>query len=69
MYLHHQHFISEDRLKQALGDLFNCPMATGTITKTTKTLDKNLEPVIGAIISAVKSAPMKNLDETGLRAG
>jgi len=69
MYLHHQHFIPEDRLKQALGDLFNCPMATGTITKTTKTLDKNLEPVIGAIISAVKSAPMKNLDETGLRVG
>ncbi len=22
MYLHHQHFIPEDRLKQALGDLF-----------------------------------------------
>jgi transposase len=35
MYLHHQHFIPEDRLKQALGDLFNCPMATGTITKRT----------------------------------
>ena len=30
MYLHHQHFIPEDRLKEALGDLFNCPMATGS---------------------------------------
>lgn len=69
MYLHHQHFIPEDRLKQALGDLCDCPMATGTIAKTTKTLDKNLEPAIRKIILEVKSAPMKNLDETGLRIG
>ena len=32
-------------------------------------MDKNLEPVIREIISEVKSAPMKNLDETGLRIG
>jgi len=41
MYLHHQHSIPEDRLKQVLGDLCNCPMATGTITKITKILGSN----------------------------
>jgi len=46
MYLHHQHFIPEKRLSEVLGDLFACQMATGTIAKTTKTLDTDLEPVI-----------------------
>lgn len=69
MYLHHQHFIPEKRLSEALGDLFACQMATGTIAKTTKTLNTDLEPVIIQLISEVKSADLKHLDETGLRIG
>jgi len=69
MYLHHQHFIPEKRLSEVLGDLFACQMATGTIAKTTKTFDTDLEPVITQLISKVKSAPLKHLDETGLRIG
>ena len=69
MYLHHQHFIPEKRLSEVLRDLFACQMATGTIAKTTKTFDTDLEQVITQLISKVKSAPLKHLDETGLRIG
>lgn len=69
MYLHHQQFIPEGRLSETLKDLFDCPMATGTIAKITKALDTDLEAVIRQLISEVKSAPRKHLDETGLRIG
>lgn len=69
MYLHHQQFIPEDRLRVALGEMFGCQMATGTIAKLTKRLSTDLEPVIAQLRSQVKSAPVKHLDETGLRIG
>ena len=33
-YLQHQHFIPEDRLSEALEELYGCPMSTGTIANT-----------------------------------
>jgi transposase len=68
-YLHHQHFIPEDRLSQVLLDLFDCRMTPGTIAKTTKTLAHIIEPVISEIAEAVKTAQVKHLDETGFRIG
>jgi hypothetical protein len=46
-----RHFIPEKRLSEVLGDLFACQMATGTIAKTTKTFDTDLEPVINYTIN------------------
>ncbi len=69
VYLNHQHFIPEDRLSEVLWDLFSCRMTPGTIAKTTKTLAKLIEPVVSQIASQVKVAPVKHLDETGLRIG
>jgi transposase len=68
-YLHHQHFIPEDRLSEVLDDLFDCRMTPGTIAKTTKTLAQIIEPVVDEIADQVKTAPVKHLDETGLRIG
>ncbi|MEA5624845.1 IS66 family transposase [Nostoc sp. UHCC 0251] len=68
-YLHHQHFIPEDRLSEVLDDLFSCRMTPGTIAKTTLTLAKIIEPVVDEIAGAVKTSPVKHLDETGFRIG
>ena len=66
-YLHHQHFIPEDRLSEALQDLFNCGMTPGTIANTTKALAQNISPVVAQLASTIKASPVKHLDETGLR--
>lgn len=68
-YLHHQHFIPEDRLSEVLDDLFGCRMTPGTIAKTTLTLAKIIKPVVDEIAGAVKTSPVKHLDETGFRIG
>lgn len=68
-YLYHQHFIPEDRLSEILDDLFDCRMTPGTIAKTTQTLAQIIRPVVDEIASGVKTAPVKHLDETGLRIG
>jgi len=68
-YLNHQHFIPEDRLSEVLLDLFGCRMTPGTIANTSKTLAQIIEPVVIEIASEVKAAPVKHLDETGLRIG
>jgi transposase len=69
VYLHHQHFIPEDRLSEVLEDLFGCGITPGTIANTTKALAQIIEPVVTEIASVVKAAPIKHLDETGFRIG
>ena len=66
-YLHHQHFIPEDRLSEALEDIFGCQMTAGTIANISQTLAQTLSPAIEQLASDIKAAPVKHLDETGLR--
>lgn len=66
-YLHHQHFIPEDRLSDLLSDLFDCRINPGTIANTTKVLAQVIKPAVALISSEVLSAPVKHLDETGFR--
>lgn len=66
-YLQHQHFIPEDRLAEALRDLFDCRMTPGTIAKTSNILAQSISPVVEKIALKVKAAPVKHLDETGFR--
>ena len=66
-YLQHQHFIPEDRLSEALQDLFGCRMTPGTIANTSKSLAQSIAPVVDKLASIVKAAPVKHLDETGFR--
>lgn len=66
-YLHHQHFIPEDRLSEALEDIFGCQMTAGTIANVSQTLAQSISPAIEQLASDIKAAPVKHLDETGLR--
>lgn len=66
-YLQHQHFIPEDRLSEALMDLYGCPMSTGTIANTSKSLGQKISTVVEQLAASVKAAPVKHLDETGFR--
>ena len=68
-YLHHQHFIPEDRLSEAIEDLFGCAMTPGTIANISKALAQILSPVVEKIATVVKATPVKHLDETGFRIG
>lgn len=68
-YLHHQHFIPEDRLSEALLDLFGCAITPGTIANSSKALAQILSPVVEKIAKFVKASPVKHLDETGFRIG
>jgi transposase len=66
-YLHHQHFIPEDRLSEVMSDLFGCQLTPGTLANTTKALAEIVVPVVEQIATAVKAAAIKHLDETELR--
>ncbi len=68
-YLHHQHFIPEDRLSEVFQDIFGCKITPGTIANTTKLLAQIIEPVVTKIEKSVKESPVKHLDETGFRIG
>lgn len=66
-YLNHQHFIPENRLSEVLQDLFGCGISEGTIANISKSLAQAIAPVAEKLASLVKKAPVKHLDETGLR--
>ena len=58
-YLHHQHFIPENRLSEILQDLFGCRMSEATIANTSKSLAQAIAPVAEKLGSMVKAAPVK----------
>ena len=66
-YLQHQHFIPEKRLSEILQDLFGCRISEGTIANHSKLLAQAITPIAEGLASRVKTAPVKHLDETGLR--
>ena len=66
-YLYHQHFIPENRLSEIVEDLFGCSMSEGTIANHSKSLATAITPIAELLASRVKTAPVKHLDETGLR--
>lgn len=66
-YLQHQHFIPEKRLSEIFQDVFACPISEGTIVNHSKSLAAAITPVAELLGSRVRTAPVKHLDETGLR--
>ncbi len=66
-YLQHQHFLPEDRLSEALQDLYGCRMSPGTIANTSKSLAEKISGGVEKLAALVKLAPVKHLDETGFR--
>lgn len=67
LYYQYQHFIPEDRLQQLFSDLYGIQVATATLTGYNRIAFDTLAPFEESILSQVKIAAVKNLDETGLR--
>lgn len=69
VYYQYQHFIPEDRLQQLFSDLYGIQLATATLTGYNQIAFDALAPFEASVLSFVKGAAVKNLDETGFRVG
>jgi len=67
VYYQYQHFIPEDRLQQLFSDLYGIQLATATLTGYNQIAFDALAAFEKSILSQVKIAAVKNLDETGFR--
>jgi transposase len=67
VYYQHQHFIPEDRLQQLFSDLYDIHLATATLTQCSQVAFAALAPFEESVLSMVRLAAVKNLDETGFR--
>jgi transposase len=68
VYLFHGQFLSKGRTAAALGDLFDAPVAPGTVASwTAKTAATITEEVIPVITDRIAGAEVAHFDETGLR--
>lgn len=67
VYYQNQHFIPEDRLQQLFSDLYCIQLATATLAGYNRIAFDALAPFEESILSRVKIAGVKNMDETGFR--
>jgi len=67
IYLSTQQLIPEDRLKETFADLFSLPISTATLTSINEKFSTIVEPYQEQVLEELKKAPVKHLDETGLR--
>ena len=67
VYFQQQQFLPEDRLQETFSDLFNVNLATATLTGYSETVYDNLAAFDEMVLSQIKVAPVKHLDETGFR--
>src|SRR3954454_11634715 len=66
--LHYQ-LLPEDRLAEAMADLFGVRLVAATIARMSRTCAGRAQGVADAVCALVKAAPVKHLDETGFRIG
>ncbi len=67
VYYQYQHFVPEDRLQQLFSDLYGIQLATATLAGYNRIAFDALAPFEESILALVKTAAVKNLDETGFR--
>jgi transposase len=67
VYFNVQQFIPEDRLDQVFADIFNFSISTATLMSMVSNFSKKVEPIQKEVLAKLKAAPVKNLDESGLR--
>ena len=67
IYFLHQQFIPEDRLQMLFEDLYGLPISTATFANMSARFAGEAAPVVDAVEAELRDAPVKNLDETGLR--
>ena len=69
VYLQNYQLLPEDRLSEAMNDLFSLKITTGTVANISHRAATTLAPTVQKIEKAVAAAKVKHLDETGFRVG
>ena len=69
VYLLHYQLLPEDRLAEAMADLFGVRLVAATIARMSRTCAGRAQGFADTIGALVKAAAVKHLDETGFRIG
>lgn len=69
VYLSNQQLIPEDRLQQLFSDVFELEISTGTLASINQKFSALIKTQQDDVLTLLKNAPVKNLDETGFRIG
>jgi transposase len=69
VYLSVQQLLPEDRLSAVCADLFGLPVSTATLATINREAAEKLAPFQETTLETLKAAPVKHLDETGIRIG
>jgi len=69
LYLLHFQLLPEQRLAEAMADLFGIHLATATIAAMSRACSARFSGFIVTLMALIAAAPVKHLDETGFRVG
>jgi transposase len=69
LYLLHYQLLPEKRLAEAMADLFGVTLVTASIARISREAARRCQGFADAVRDQVAAAPLKHLDETGLRIG
>src|SRR4051794_13705396 len=69
VYLLHYQLLPEDRLAEAMADLFGVRLVAATIARMSRACAGRAQGFADTVGALVKAAAVKHLDETGLRVG
>jgi transposase len=69
VYLLHYQLLPEDRLAEAMADLFGVRLVAATIARMSRTCAGRAQGFVDTVCARVKAAAVKHLDETGFRIG
>jgi transposase len=69
VYLLHYQLLPEDRLAEAMADLFGVRLVAATVARMSRTCAERAQEFADTACALVKAAAVKHLDETGFRIG
>ena len=69
VYLLHYQLLPEDRLAEAMADLFGVRLVAATLARMSRSCAERFSGFAEAVGERVKASPVKHLDETGFRTG
>jgi transposase len=69
LYLPHYQLLPEKRLAELMADLFGVKLVTATIARISQDCAQRFQGFADAVRDHVAAAPVKHMDETGLRIG
>lgn len=67
VYLHQQQMIPEDRLATLFEDMFALPISATSIANNSVAFAGQVTPLTELVLDHLRQAPVKNLDESGVR--